>query len=95
MAGKHKLVELAEAMRSLAVVPAEVARDVVPEINQQILEMGKPGGPLRGGNAVKAHVEASGTTIRIVGVFPEAGVRRSWLAAIERIVGEAVRKRLR
>ena len=92
--GKHKLVELRGMLDSLALIPAEVARDAVPEINAAILEMGKPGGPLRGGNRVKCRVEAVGNSIRIVGVFSSAGVRQSWLKAIEKIVAAAIRKRM-
>lgn len=93
--GGHKLVELASALTALAMVPADVARDVVPEINAQILAMGKPGGPLRSGNAVKCRVEAVGNSIRIVGVFSSAGVRRSWVAAIQKAIAAAVAKRMR
>lgn len=92
--GRHKMVDLATVLKSLALIPAEVARDAVPEINAQILAMGKPGGPLRGGNAVKCHVEAVGTTIRIVGVFPDSGLRKSWVKAIEKVVAAALRKRM-
>lgn len=92
--GQHKLVDLAVLLESIALIPAEVAREVVPEINEQIRAMGKPGGPLRGGNRVKARVEAVGNQIRVVGVFPEPGIRRSWLAAIERVVAAAIKKRI-
>ncbi len=92
--GNHKLVDLASVLDSLALIPAEVARDAVPEINAAILAMGKPGGPLRGGNRVKCRVEASGNKLRIVGVFSSAGVRRSWVAIVEKIIAEAIRKRM-
>lgn len=92
--GQHKLVDLANVLESLALIPAEVAQAAVPEINAAILAMGKPGGPLRGGNRVKCRVEAVGNQIRIVGVFSSAGVRRSWVAIIEKIVAEAIRKRM-
>lgn len=92
--GKHKLVDLANVLESLSLIPAEVAQAVVPEINAAILAMGKPGGPLRGGNRVKCRVEASGNKIKIVGVFSSAGVRRSWVAIVEKIVAEAIRKRM-
>jgi len=91
----HKLVDAAASLRALAFVPEEVARAVVPIINEQIRKLGKPGGPLRSGNAVKAYVVAQGRQIKIIGVFPQAGVRRSWITAIHKIVAEAIAAKMR
>ena len=93
--GKHKLVSLAEALSDLSMIPSEVAQAVVPEINALILTMGKPGGPLRGGNRVRCRVEAQGNRIRIVGVFSSAGVRRTWVKAIGEAVARAVANHMR
>ncbi len=92
--GRRKLVTLADLLAALSATPAEVAKEAAPEINTQILQMGKPGGPLRGGNRVKAHVEAVDHEIRIVGVFPDAGLRKSWVRAIKRAVAKVVKKHM-
>lgn len=93
MAGKHRLVKLARLYEAVSKkLPAQVAAAAAPEINAQILQMGKPGGPLRGGNAAKAHVEAVGEEIQIVGVFSERGVRRSWVAAVRKTIAKVVKQ---
>lgn len=96
MPGKPKIEKLAALVETLKVIPAELVTEAAPLINEQIRKMGRPGGPLRNGNAVRCEVYADrgGLKIRVIGVFPNAGVRRSWLRGVERIIGELLKKQL-
>lgn len=87
----HKLSEL---IATLKLVPEELVKEAVPQINEALRKMGKPGGPLQRGNEVKCHVVAEGNRIKVVAVFPDEGIRRPYMRIIERTVGEILKRQL-
>ena len=88
------LDELAHRLAALEGVIEEAAAEIAPEIETALRNVGKSGKALRAGNAVAAHVDSSGTTVHIKGVFVKASKKRSWSRVVGRAIKKAVAKRL-